>query len=108
MTEIPAAHWAAGLHALADHITTHDLPFPTEIAQDPASKFGGPALVVRIRYDHVPAWLNSLTIRDESVEIFHTVQFGDRMRLAWKAVLPATGVRVDLLTSHFADEQVTA
>ena len=108
MTTIPAAHWAAGLHALADHITTHDLPFPSEIAQDPASRFGGAALDVRIRYDHLPAWLNSLKVLDESAEFLHTVQFGDRMRLAWKAVLPITGVRVDLLTSHYADEQVTA
>jgi hypothetical protein len=106
-TTIPAAHWAAGLHAVADHMLEHQLPIPTEIAPDPASRFGGPALDIRVAYEHLPTWLNSLTVRDETAEHITTV-FGDRARLAFKAVLPATGVRIDLLTSYGIDGAVSA
>jgi hypothetical protein len=102
---IPAAHWTAGIRALLDHIDEHHLPIPTEIAPDPASRFGGPAIDVRIRYEDMPVWLDSLRIRDESSVVTST-QFGPYARLAWKAVLPSTGVRVDLLTSHQLDDNM--
>lgn len=108
MTTIPASHWTAATRALLDHIDEHQLPMPTEIAPDPASRFGDQALDVRVAWDDYPAWVNSLTIRDESVELTHT-KFGDMLRMAYKATLPALGVRIDLRTSKvLSDEQVPA
>ena len=105
MSIIPAAHWTTGVRALLDHIDEHQLSMPSEIAPAPASRFGGRgALEVRIAYVDMPDWLNSLTVVDEMAQVNDT-DFGQYARLAWKAVLPAVGVRVDLLTSHQLDDQ---
>jgi hypothetical protein len=88
--------------ALMDHIATHHLPFPIDMA----TPYDGAAPYLRVRVPHAGdqmRWLNTVHVDGEDRE-----DRGEYASITWHVRLPDTGTRIELVGTRSHLEGVSA
>ncbi len=88
--------WAHGIHAVAHHATTYDLPRPEtiDVSQHPSGQM---VLTVRLAPGPLAAWLDTVQVIDEATEYRHPIAAKPpHLQVYAKVRLPDTGTVVVL------------